>query len=839
MLPLFPASSVDASVLTSVLVGLLVVWLAEEALGWNFTGLVVPGYLGSVIAIEPTTGLVILAEAISTWLAFLVIGDRVPRWWPYAPLFGRDRFLAILLLSIAVRVGFEGGGLELLQTGLGLAVDDRLHSVGLVVVPLAANAMWRSGPALAPLRVGGPALLTWLALTQVLLPYTNLSLSNFELHYEDSALDLRSNATLYVVMMFAATLGSWANLRWGWDFGGILVPGLIALCWFDPITVVATLGEGLVVAVLYEATRRLPGLRSANLTGGRPLVLAFVIAYVVRMFVARPLNANVSWLADVPLHGFGYLVPAMMALRIARSQDPMRVFGPLLATSLVGLFAGLGTVQVLADARRWLIAPVTVGVPADDLVAEQLAWSAPPEGVLPATLFTGHDTAYGTPGGVVWVRARPSALTVAAIGDDPGLFPAALAIADRLDAGVVHLCTTPDGCPATRERLPGRVIEVIAGPSDAWTGDLAALGARLGVPASPGELDRIVLSDASRWSLAREVRAGAPRPWRPLDDDTHPDGTSEISDVEARALVHGLGQALIAWIDGQADAGVVAAGYAAAAGFAVQDDGRFVAVLGPDLRVVIDRQGDDTVVFVPRAGRERGLGGLAARTARAIGASVVVIDDPADARDLSFTRVGPTLALAWLGAAPDAGVLALRMLPASGDLGPDLVLDAGRQTGPGLREDPMFGRAEAWAQALGEEPVWQHGNHALPGLADSRNPLRSLARVRTGESGAVSALVAQHVWIPPRDAPARPRADVVLDLARCGPGPWIAPTTTLCDPMVGCAFAGTVRCDEASCAVTIAGAPDAATNGTLTAALLGRGSAACLVDRDAVAGRDP
>lgn len=827
MIPLFPASSVDASVLTSVLVGLLVVWLLEEALGWNFTGLVVPGYLGSVIAIEPTTGMVILAEAIATWLAFLVIGDRVPRWWPYAPLFGRDRFLAILLLSVAVRVGFEGGGLEWLQTGLGLAVDDRLHSVGLVVVPLAANAMWRSGPLLAPIRVGGPALLTWVTLTQVLLPYTNLSLSSFELHYEDSALDLRSNATLYVVMLFAASLGSYANLRWGWDYGGILVPGLLALCWFDPVTVAATLGEGLVVAALYEGVRRLPWLRSANLTGGRPLVLAFTIAYAVRMFVARPLNANVPWLADVPLHGFGYLVPAMMALRIARSHDPMRVFGPLIATSLVGLFGALGTVQVLADARQRLLATTVVGVPADDVAAERLAWSAPTTGDLPAARHVEVDTAWPVAGGVVWARAHGDDRVVRAVGDDDGLFPAAIAIAAREGAGVVHLCPHRAACEDTFDALGAPWLEVVAGPGDLVVGDRPGLVARLRAPTAPGDTPRAVLSPRARWSLAREVRAAAPRRAWPVDMPLAPTGASRLSDTDARALVHGLGAALVAWARGDEDAGVVAAGYAAGHGLGLIDEGRFLTVTGADVRVVIDRRGDDTVVYAPRAGRERGLGELAARSARAIGASMLVVDDPPDADDLGFGRVGPALALAWLGSAPDAGVLALRMMPAGGNLGPDVVLDAGRQVGPGLREDPMFARAEAWASALGVAPAWQRGHEALPGLTDSRDPLRALARVRTTESGAVSALVAQHVWAPPTDLP-EPRVRLRIDPARCGPGPWAPPTVTICDPTIGCGLAADVRCEGPSCLVTLSGPEGGPTE--VTAALLSRGTTVCAVD---------
>jgi hypothetical protein len=87
-------------------------------------------------------------------------------------------------------------------------------------------------------------------LTRVLLPYTNLSLSSFELLYEDTAVDFLGNAKAYVLLLTTAALAARFNLRYGWDFGGILVPALLGLLWFTPTELAITLAEALLLGVV-------------------------------------------------------------------------------------------------------------------------------------------------------------------------------------------------------------------------------------------------------------------------------------------------------------------------------------------------------------------------------------------------------------------------------------------------------------------------------------------------------------------------------------------------------------------------------------------------------------
>ena len=48
MFSLFPPDTLDTSLLTPVLIGLLWTWFFQETLGWGLSGLVVPGYLAAV-----------------------------------------------------------------------------------------------------------------------------------------------------------------------------------------------------------------------------------------------------------------------------------------------------------------------------------------------------------------------------------------------------------------------------------------------------------------------------------------------------------------------------------------------------------------------------------------------------------------------------------------------------------------------------------------------------------------------------------------------------------------------------------------------------------------------
>lgn len=316
--PIFAPWSNDITLLTCVLVGVLVVWALQETLGWNFSGLVVPGYLASVFLVDPRAGGFILAEVALTTAIVQSVADRIPAWFPWSPLFGRDRFLVFLLVAAGVRVALEAGGAAWALEQAGVDLGGRMHTIGLVIVPLAANSLWRLGWAHGLVRLSLQAAATWAILRGAVIPLTNLSLEGFLLAYEDLEQSFVSSSRATLLLLVGAWFGSRANARWGWDFGGIIVPGLLSLCWLEPVRLAATIGESVVLYGAMTLLLRTPLAARLNLTGDRPIVVLFAMAYALRWALGWILP---EW-ADAG--GFGFLLTAILAGAAVRRGDVVR-----------------------------------------------------------------------------------------------------------------------------------------------------------------------------------------------------------------------------------------------------------------------------------------------------------------------------------------------------------------------------------------------------------------------------------------------------------------------------------------------------------------------------------
>src|SRR5689334_2125076 len=92
-LDFFPATGLDSSLITAVLVGLYVRFFFTEAFGWTFSGLVVPGYLASVAVVLPVSAFVTVGEALVTLLCVQGLCAVLSRARLGTPAFGRDRFI--------------------------------------------------------------------------------------------------------------------------------------------------------------------------------------------------------------------------------------------------------------------------------------------------------------------------------------------------------------------------------------------------------------------------------------------------------------------------------------------------------------------------------------------------------------------------------------------------------------------------------------------------------------------------------------------------------------------------------------------------------------------------
>ncbi len=764
MLHIFPSASLDSSILTSVLVGLLVLWVFYETWGWTFSGLVVPGYLATILVFEPGTGAVILGEALATYLVVHALSESVPRWWPWTPLFGRDRFFLVLLVSVGVRVMLEGGALAWLQQHSGFMPQAELHSMGLVVVPLAANALWRTGLASGLPRLGLPVLITWFILRFVLLDHTNLSLTNFQLSFEDLALDFASSPKAYVVLLAGAWLASRANLRWGWDFGGIVVPALLALCWLQPLRLLATVGEALVVAALLAGVVRLPGFKTANLTGGRPLVLSFALAYLVKFGMAWGLGEAWPGLRVHELFGFGYLLPCLLALRIHKHRSVSRVMLPVVVTSLAGWLVG----SAFAGALVLMLPQHTV--PPDE------AAGLPRGGSLTPLLVAAQGQA--TPGGLESLPEATSALTIsggerfASLRWNPAggelvvagtigsarAGEAAVAAALALDARGLLLCRQRDvACEETAALLSqlspvlwvetGDVPQLEAGgqlPRSITLSRLVELVPSLSLVTGPAGV-RLVLDPASQFELNHGVLSASPAAW-PADwaRSSAPAvplryGAAELSVLRDHVIAPWVG-----WTPGTDPRRLdLVAGAAKELGLELSVQGDRTLLRGDDWWALSRPGGAPVVVHVPRAPEEPEVLETALALVDALDAALLVVDliDPHAHEQPGVHRPAQACVLQAVSQAPALEVVTLRGTRDVYDPGSEAVLSLAR---PMADMEPLPSVATSlthWLDAYDVQPVFYDGSAQRLSFSDSGNPLHRALEGITGRRGHLTLFV--------------------------------------------------------------------------------------------------
>jgi hypothetical protein len=346
VLPLLPARGLDQSILLPVLVGMLIMLFFTETYGWGFVGVVVPGYLASVLAIEPLTGVAIFVEAMVTLALARGAATVLSRAGGWTEFFGRDRFFLIVFISVVVRQHdhtwfFPGLAAAFdYRFGTQVLLEQRFFSVGLVIVPLMANMFWKPGRLQGLIQISTIVLATWATLELVLLPHTNLSFGSFELTYENAALDFLGNAKAYMILLTTAYLGAAFNLRYGWDFNGILIPALLALLCLTPLKLLATLAESVLLLYAARLALRLPGLRTANLEGPRKIAFVFSLAFVLKWLTGFALGDRLPGLRLTDVFAFGYLLSSLLAVRMLQKKTVRGVLLPAIFTAILGFVAG-------------------------------------------------------------------------------------------------------------------------------------------------------------------------------------------------------------------------------------------------------------------------------------------------------------------------------------------------------------------------------------------------------------------------------------------------------------------------------------------------------------------
>lgn len=337
---IFPQGALSSSVITTVWVGVMIACFLNLRFGMTLSGLVVPGYLVPIIMMKPLSATVIIVEGLIAYFVTCIVSEWLPKKMGMAEMFGRDRFFAIMLVSVLVRTVFDGWWLpELAQylTSLGYHYDfdASLHSFGLVIVALVANQMWNGGFKTGIFSLFIYLLLTYLAVRWVLIPFTNFSIGNVAVMYEDIAVNILATPKAYFILLLTAFLASRLNLFYGWDFNGIIIPALIALQWYQPYKLVATFVESALILVVARLLLRAEYFSNKNMEGARLIMLFFTLALLYKWALGFGINWFLPSYKASDFFAFGYLLSTLIAVKMYQKEIVIRLTRTTLQTSVM------------------------------------------------------------------------------------------------------------------------------------------------------------------------------------------------------------------------------------------------------------------------------------------------------------------------------------------------------------------------------------------------------------------------------------------------------------------------------------------------------------------------
>ncbi|WP_428027867.1 poly-gamma-glutamate biosynthesis protein PgsC/CapC [Altererythrobacter sp.] len=360
-LTIFPEGGLASSIITTVWVGVFVLCFFNLRFGWVLSGLVVPGYLVPLIIVKPLAALVIVVEAILTYAIVWLFSEKLSR-GRFPSLFGRDRFMGLILASIAVRLLLDGYLLpELagwLETNFDRRIDwdDNLQSFGLVIISLLANQFWKPGLGRGLVMAAVTVGLTWFIIRFGLMEFTNFRISGVSYLYEGLASSILASPKAYIILTLTALIASHVNVRFGWDFSGILIPALIALQWYQPTKIVTSFAEAIIIYAAARLILKLPMMANVTLEGGRKLLLFFNISFAWKMLLGWFIVWQQIDVKTTDFFGFGYLLSTLIAIKAHDKNIFPRLARSTLQVSLAGAVLGnlAGFALSAANTRGYL-----------------------------------------------------------------------------------------------------------------------------------------------------------------------------------------------------------------------------------------------------------------------------------------------------------------------------------------------------------------------------------------------------------------------------------------------------------------------------------------------------
>lgn len=339
---IFPAGGLASSVITTVWIGVFIVVILNLRFGTTLSGLVIPGYLVPIFFIKPISAGVVIVEGVVTYFITLLIAQFAMKRFGYCELFGRDRFFALIVVSVLVRIVFDYWALPNFgewMTTQGWQFDYRNHlqSFGLIIVSLIANQLWNSG-----IKTGSTVLalylsLTFLVIKFILIPYTNFNIAEVGYMYENLAQSLLASPKAYIILITTAFIASRMNLFYGWEFSGILIPSLLALQWYQPEKLLFTFAETLIILVIGHAVTKLPLLRNTSFEGGKLFLLFFNIAFIYKLILGFALIEFYPTVKITDFYGFGYLISTLLAMKMYQKDIAIQMTRATIQTSFIAV----------------------------------------------------------------------------------------------------------------------------------------------------------------------------------------------------------------------------------------------------------------------------------------------------------------------------------------------------------------------------------------------------------------------------------------------------------------------------------------------------------------------
>ncbi|MBQ4833087.1 hypothetical protein J8L70_07530 [Pseudoalteromonas sp. MMG010] len=342
ILNFFPAGGgLGQSVITTVWVGVAVVCFLNLRFGFPLTGLVVPGYIVPLLIVSPTSAVVILIEAIVVYVLMRLSAKYAMEKFGYAEMFGRDRFFAIILISILVRVLMDTLFWPFVATFLSswditFDYSSQLYSLGLVIIALTANVMWNGGFRYGMKVTLIQLLVTFLIVRFILMGFTNFSIANLAIMYEDVAVSIIAAPKAYIILVITAFIASRANLKYGWEFNGIMLPALLALQLMQPSKLLTSFAETAIILIIGASLLNFTRLKHANIEGARLLLLFFNIGFIYKLILNYGVIYYFPQIKVTDTFAFGYMLATLLALKIYQKNALGLVVRATFQTSVLG-----------------------------------------------------------------------------------------------------------------------------------------------------------------------------------------------------------------------------------------------------------------------------------------------------------------------------------------------------------------------------------------------------------------------------------------------------------------------------------------------------------------------